>query len=754
MNKFLLISLICILLIVFVFNNTESFANTCTLVNTDLKKEIIKQNSELIKENDLTPYLDILLNPLINQQVFNDKITVQQYLTENKVPENKIKLLIEFYQTILTDNIMISGLVEYELNDKTLMKDIVNTFQVDNLRNSLVCLVPDKKVLDMLVQQMYLLLIIPKVELCSKEKFIEYCDKNYSAQIQSSKVEPKVKVVSEKKPSGETKIKAEVINKQEIEQFATEIDEAKKQLQTGAMKILEIESNLLPLINNNPKFMDTKSITEVLSSFNEKSFGTDVEKQLKILLERYQSKYGRKVNLINRKEFNNLVFMLIDEIKLIIQRLVDEDDLEKLKVIIGDFNSYKKIFYLFKHNYKIMQAYEIINKEVSDNDEKLKALLCCSKKGSESCHNFSNIAKNPKSIIFGFNKFGYANSLKCIKDSEEAKILINEQSKVLGEILSTKYEMWKLISKENKEIIMNNFIKLLRANDINISNLSNKLGDLRQEIGSQKKVDVSHIFRTLTIKPHDISKFFKLGKEAQLKIVEIEQLDKVSKVQDMVKTSGFDKDQIIFNPNVKLEYAKKITSTLIIGREILGNFNYKNNVDTVAKLFGIVGVHQSFEEIMKETTIKPKYHSVIVEYIMKIIELGQYAVINKWTMSSIPDEVIKYLQSKPTDINLNLCSIRGEFLQKLRKDRVIDLKEFDDYQNQLQLYCNPSQVPIKDIKSNKIPIDEKSGLHVVEREHKHYGDFIKEHKEIEEQNLKTEVVSDNILYNLMKNTYN
>lgn len=690
MNKFLILSL-CILIIFLVFNNRETFANTCTIMNLNSKKDVIDKNNEFIVKNKLELYLEIILSPLLNQKIFDDKLTVQEYLEQNKVPKEKVNLIIQLYKTILNDNILISGFTEYDLDDKSSMNTIVNTVNVDNLRNSMVCIISDIKVLDMLIQQILVLINTPKVEICTKEKFIEYCNKNYSAQVQASKVEPKIKVTSEIKPSGQT-IVGEVVNKKEIEKFANELEETRKQIDSGTMKILDIEKQLLPLIDANSKFMDVKSIPDVINSFNDKSFGQDVEKQLKVLIEKYQSRYGRKVNLINIKEFGNLVKILIDELKLIIQRLVDEDNMDKLKIIIGDFNAHKKIFYLFKHNYMIVQAYQTINKEVSDNDEKLRAILCCSKTGTTSCHNFSNIAKNPSAIIFGFNNLGYAKTIKCIKDSNEAKILIEEQEKTLDDILSSRYEMWKKISKDEKLFIMDNFNKLLKNNGINISKINGKIGDIRQELGEQKKLDIVQLFKTLPIRPHDVSKFFNLSKELVLKSEQVMKLDKIKDIQDYINKQGFDKEQVIFNANVDLDWVKKITIGLMTGQELLSNFNYKDNSDVIAKLFGIMETSQTFGEILKNTPIKSRYHNIIVEYLMKTIEKGNYAVIEKYNMNSVPGDVIKYLQSKPSGINLNICRVRDEFLQKLRRDRIINLKEFDEYNKQLEILCNPNKV--------------------------------------------------------------
>ena len=41
--------MICVLVVVFVFNNRETFANTCSVMNSISKGDILRQNEDLIK---------------------------------------------------------------------------------------------------------------------------------------------------------------------------------------------------------------------------------------------------------------------------------------------------------------------------------------------------------------------------------------------------------------------------------------------------------------------------------------------------------------------------------------------------------------------------------------------------------------------------------------------------------------------------------------------------------------------------------
>jgi hypothetical protein len=750
MNKILLLVILGMVIFLLMNKQTcsrENFSNICWSLQSSYRDDILIQNKKLIVDLGLNENINEIIDPLVKSQTIDKKITLEKYLTDKKVPSNKLANGVKLINTILNNNCMISSLVEYDVKATTPLVNVVSAWHMDNLRNSMLCVINDKKVIDMLIKQLAFIILSPRVELCSKTKFQEYCEKSYENYVQQ--ITPKVQVINNNK--------GQVINKKEIEKFAQELDNTKKDLQSGSsIQILNMESKLLPLVSNSPKYMDVNSLSTYLQTFNAKSLGNELEANMIKLMNIYKKNNKKDLKLVDKKEFGKFVGILVDEIKLTVKNIVDEDDLSKLKPLIIDFTNNQKIFYLLKHNYKLLLALELIDKNVKKDDEKLQAQLCCGKTGEKSCFNFSTNPKNPSAIVYGFNELGYVNKVKCLKDDDASKKLEKEQSLTLDQLFSDKYALWKNISKESKTTILANVVNLLAIHGIKVDKIDGVIGNIRKQLEDNKnKITMSDFDLTVGVKPGDINKQFIVNNDFYKGIVDqLKKADKIDQIQKIIKSIGFTSDQILFNHSVNLVYAKDITETLALVKEVMKNFGYDNNSVAVAKIFGIIGTSETFAEIMSKTTVLPRNHQLIIDFILKIITDKKFAIVRTHTMNSVPDTIIKYLQSKPADKDLNLCNVYNDFLAQLRKDQVISNNEFNQYDQQIELYCNPNVVNIPDIKSVKIPINDKKGLAVIEREHKSYNDFVKEHKEIEKYNLKSEVISDNILFNMMRNTYN
>ena len=183
------------------------------------------------------------------------------------------------------------------------------------------------------------------------------------------------------------------------------------------------------------------------------------------------------------------------------------------------------------------------------------------------------------------------------------------------------------------------------------------------------------------------------------------------------------------------------------------NFGYSYNKSpaTIVKLMGIMKSKQTFNEIFAETNIVPRYFSLIQQAIMTAITNGKFAVVGKYDMNSVPLDVINYIQSKPTDQSLSLCSVYGLALDKFRKDRIINPTEYVSIDEKMYMYCNPDKIKLDKVTSSNIPISETKGLNVLERSHPDYPTFVVEHDKVIKNNMKSQIVSDNILYNFIKN---
>ena len=413
---------------------------------------------------------------------------------------------------------------------------------------------------------------------------------------------------------------------------------------------------------------------------------------------------------------------------------------------------------MLKHYYRIITVYELINKDVKENDIKLQAMMCCTRQGEKSCHNFSKDINNPSAIIFGFNDYGYVNSAKCIRGTPEAIANDEEQNKTLDNILSSKYEMWKNISRENKAIIYVSIINLFKIYGVNLTTIEGKLGDIRKNLKDiSNKVSAQDFGKNIKLKESDIISKIQVNNPEYVNLLKnIDSIENIEGLKKLLLNYGFTNEQIVLNSNVVLAVAKEIVKVIMFCVFLFLNFGYSYNKSpsTIVKLMGIMKTKQSFNEIFAETNIVPRYFSLIQQAITTSITNGKFAVIAKYDMNSVPLDVINYVKSKPTDQSLTLCSVYGLALEKFRKDRIINTNEYMSIDEKLYMYCNPDKIKLEKVASSNIPLSDTKGLNVLERSHPDYSSFVVEQDKVIQNNMKSEIVSDNILYNFIKNTYN
>jgi hypothetical protein len=768
MNKILLIVLLGIVIVILSTRDScEPFENVCKELQTNTRVQILKYNETLINNENFSKNIDVIIDPFVNLKKIEPEITIEEYLVEKKIPVAQIDKAILLIKSIINNNCLMSALSEYDVSRKSLLKDIVQTFLLDNLRNSLICLISDKKVIELIVQQIILLIIKPYVEICSKEKFMEYCESNYTQTSEQQKdVIPKVVSIPVKSENGQsTNDKINVSNIKQIEQFANELKKTAEEIKSGTMTILDIESKMLPLVSNSPKFMSVESIDNIIKSFNSSSFGADVESYLKELMVIYKSNYNKDINISNKSDFSNFVLLLINEFKQLIDELLrnnickgDTYTCDEFEQLVNKFNGYKKIYYMLKHYYKIVAVYELINKDIKENDIKLQAMMCCTRQGEKSCHNFSKDINNPSAIIYGFNNYGYVNSVKCVKGTPEAIANVEEQKKTLDAILSSKYEMWKNISRENKAIINGSIINLFKIYGVNLKTIEGNLGDIRKNLRDiSNKVSAQDLGKNIKVMESNIINKIQVNNPEYISLLKtIDSSENIDSLKKILLKYGFTNEQIVLNSNVVLDVAKEIVKVIIFCVFLFVNFGYSYNKSpaTIVKLMGIMKTKQSFNDIFAETNIVPRYFSLIQQAIMTSITNGKFAIIAKYDMNSIPLDVINYIKSKPTDQSLTLCSVYGLALEKFRKDRIINANEYISIDNKMYMYCNPDKIKLETVKSSNIPLSDSKGLNVLERSHSDYSSFVVEQNKVIQNNMKSEIVSDNILYNFMKNTYN
>jgi len=873
-KNLLLILLVCVIIFVVNYNkncSTENFSNVCWSLQSSHSNDIINQNKTLITSLGLNNHINKIIEPLVKPNNIDKKLTLEKYFSNIKIPLNKIDNSTILVKNIVNNNYLIFPILEIDIKKTNLLFDISFALNMNNLINSMLCVINDVNVIMNLIEQLILVIISPKIEFCSRNNFQKYCELSYKNYLNEIKPKQKVKVIQKspqkkspvksispkmkspvksispkmkfpvksispkmkspvksispkmkfpvksispkmkfpvksispkmkspvksispkmkfpvksispkmkfpvksispkmkfpvksispkmksKSKSKSKSYKVQVVNKNELETFTQKLDKTANKIMTGSLKIFKHNINISSL-DKPLKYMDIYSLSEYLNKFNEKSFGSLLEKNMMVLITKFKKNNNKNFNIFIKKDFGKLVGILVNDIKMVVKNIVDEDDLNKLKPLVNEFNNLQKIFYLLKHNYRLLLTYELINKKIVNNDEKLQAQLCCSKTSEKSCFNFSSNPKKSLALFYGFDELGYVNNVKCIKENEASKVLHREQNMTIDELFNNKYAAWRNLTKKNKLIIFANLNNIFKIFGIKLNNINDKIINIRLELEKQKyKLNMSDFkFNKIETKLSDVHLKFKVNNNNYKKLLnQIKTSDNFNKLNEILKVLGYSKDHIIFNNNVDLTYAKNITETLLFINEIFNNFESKNPI-AVGKLLGIIKTPESFNQIMKTTTIFYRYHQTVVNFVIKNITDKKFATVRSYTMNSLPETTIKYVQSKPSSSDLNFCNVHEEFLLQLRKDRSITNNEFVKYLRQSYLYCNPNKVNIKDIKKINIPKNIKKGLPIIQRRHESYNKFMQENKDIVENKLESKVISDNILYNTLKNTYN
>jgi hypothetical protein len=177
MNKILLI--LVVFIIFFVFSNkktciSEKFTDICWSLQSSYSNDILNQNNKLILSLGLNEHINNIIEPLIKTDLVDKKITLEKYLINKKIPANKINGAISLINNIVNNNCMISSLIEYDIKGTTLLYDIVSSWNMDNLRNNMMCVINDKVVIDDLIKQLLLVIISPRIELCNKDRFKKF----------------------------------------------------------------------------------------------------------------------------------------------------------------------------------------------------------------------------------------------------------------------------------------------------------------------------------------------------------------------------------------------------------------------------------------------------------------------------------------------------------------------------------------------------------------------------------------------------
>ena len=667
MYKLLIILLLLGIVYFCLFNNVLIEGMSCIYNQTI--------SDDLFENENLKKYKSIILNIFKNSNDYNaDENTLDKYLSDNKVNKTDFKFVIKFIENQLNNNSEINK--NYILTEKSYLNTLKNTFYKNILFNVMNCSINDINKVEEIFN--YIINIITddtnNNTQCSPEKFIEYCENNYS------------------------KLDKDNQKEETIESFAQVIAETKQLIENNTL--IGINSNLN--ISNNTVNKKTSektdgqfsvsSIETIVLNFNENSFGLKYKSILGDLMKKFKDKYSRKIDNTDIKDLVKLVKLYIIDLEYLINEIKSGN-----RTVINEFILKRTVFYKLKFQYILLSNYILIISLVKTPEERATALLCCQKEGK--CYNFSNNEKISNPLIYGFPDHGYVSEVKCISSNNKSDINLDSK---LEEQLFNKFNNWKQINESNKIEIyekLENYLKYFNTNLKNIKNLSIK--EIINSISFKSKKNLRfNLSNKLEYVQTNINELLNINNSKDNK-ESILNLTTISNINNYLVSNGIDINTFNLNSVDDLETVKIYAIKLNDLNKLFTNFNVHESLinSTIKNVLGLMQSKDSFRIILSKGGILNKYHQIVFDKIIEIIRTIKTIKIDEnINLDSYPIETIKYLTDIfSTEKDNNICVSTQSSLLHMRKDRTITFEEYIEYKNKISDYCNSTKKKLTNI---------------------------------------------------------
>jgi hypothetical protein len=782
MNKiYLLILLLAIVLFTVNYKKlkVEHIKNTkpvktiqrCYQYHSGSINNIQKHSVALVNKLKIEPYLNSIIEIFKNINIQNKQQTIEQYLVSKNVPSNQINNCITVLEDILNNHNFSTQSEDYKIEKTSTVGVILNTWLFDNIRNSLLCITQDRTTINNIIEVIMKLILQQEIILCNKDKFIDYCsikqkqyknDKtiyrlNNKEKPDDLKFDEIIETFANKKFNQPIKKKfnqpvnkktTQPINKKTIQPIN------KKTIQIVNKKTIQpVNKKTIQLVNKKttqpvnvtpkPKNMNLSTIEQSLFGFNNKSFGSKLEKYLKDLMNDYQKIYSKNINMFIVSDINNLMTILKNKILNIIENVKKETQENKFKELRDDFYANRRIYYRLKFLHNLSKSYNQIKSLNLNANDYNNAIVCCAK--NNKCFNFSVNYLQPQAVLYS----SYINEQKCLNETPELIEVVKLQNKSLNNALIDLSPFWKTLDSSSQLFILENVKQLLEF----YGSKSNNIGTIRRELNNNK--DIKLIFQFIPRYKNNMANLFIIDNPDHKKISEqINNLKTTMELQRLMEAQGFSKENFVLGIKIKMKDAIDIVQELIFAKYLLLKFDIDSDPSIVLKLYGVINKNETFEEILMSTKIIPRMYDMIVNFLLTKLKNNNIANINSFTLKSKPNQVIRFTNFNLSDMSFDFCYLSGLTFEKFRRDRIISVEEYQEYSKLLNIYCIPNSIKTNDLDYNKIPLNPSLGLNVVAKSYPTYGAYVKEKDKIKSEKLNTRIVSDNINFDFIRNIYN
>lgn len=652
------------------------------------------------KENELS-FVKGIFSIKPNKHFFSkDEKKIKILIKINNFENSKNKI-ISAINEILNSNRIWDDVNVYKVDENTKLSQIRHIWLLDKLLTDLKCATESKDIISHLKKN----LVGSPLRLCSKDRLLKICSR--------LSTKPKIR-----------RLTKEILNEEESDFILNKIKDEGEEF----------------------KSFEFGSIKENVEKFGIGYFESNLDEILKSLFEKFEDKYSRPINTKDRNDIRNLVLLYIPDLKKLINEDLEMgyDNEDKIKVS-KNLELNKHLFYLLKHQYKIISIYNLINKMVKDENERMLAYECCSNnKSSGKCYDF-NKGSYSLPIVYGFNKYGYVKDTKCT--AENQKQIFDEQELTMNQTLE-KNKNWNLLDKKVKGRFFKNFKNLINY----FSTKGSKFDDVKNK----------KIYHFLEKLDKSINKIFP---------------DKLDLIKDLIHN----KTKLASHMIESIQMANKVDVLFILSMEYgIGNFKfeslnndiskiklamiklievrhllrkYKANIlkinDTLSKMLVLKSTNDNYRNILSKGGILNRYHDTVLIEFQKILSEISTISIDKISSESKPIKAIHYKEIVfPMSSNLDMCQSYKNTLRDIRNERAITTKEHNEFKTKIKNYCNEKNFEIKSSplifkdKNNRfINVDKTK---IKDKNNNEVSVFVRKNSQGDEQiyNLKDKVLSE------------
>ena len=433
-----------------------------------------------------------------------------------------------------------------------------------------------------------------------------------------------------------------------------------------------------------------------INNFGDGYYRDPLNTTLKELLGQFEEKYSRTIDRYDREDIRKLTLLYVPVLQVVIDKKlsVAKCSQEEKEVIESDYKNHQELFYLLKHQYKLISIYDMINNSMDSKEDKELAYKCCVSNSNKSnmCYSFGE-QNSSYPIIYGFNDYGYAKNKPCMLETK--KEVFDLQTKSL-EVRMSANKSWNGLSNGVKTKFYRNLAGLINyfisqninetIKNLGVSSLLNKIENVNMNLIFPEKLDTVEVIVDTII--NDETK--KYMDSVQLAST-INTILKIAKENNLTETD-FDFKSMYVTNNVaavnKVKFAvlkfMELRRLLIVYRANESSINV-----TISKILAISPTDENYYKILLKGGVQPRFHQNVIDHLYKMLLQVKLIKLEPIALSSKPVDVIKYIEKIfPNSKDMDVCTNFKPVLMSLRSKRRISPEEYIKYTEDLDKFCD------------------------------------------------------------------